>query len=488
MKRALFTAVVLFLLASFFLGAAWAAVDGQKEEILITEHTLEGDPEKAAGLTVRMVSQWQDHLVWDTAYGWGSGKPESRFAFYSMEKSWPKQDTGSLELSCTTNWGTVRVESGEEPVYGEAFEEGKISLAAAVNGVAGRTKAGERRTETVALRDYYPYYPLELQLNKDGFDVYYDSEDEDWEVLTDYFRIPVDENHREEITVEKNEAGEVTQIQCSDQSETGIWGCSAFGQQGVYFAYYLEQAGKISKEPGENYGLYYLPYVEEEEKRGSGSFTVNPCEIRKACELEPGVVPIAMELDEREERLYLVSREEETVFLSIYRVEEGKAAILQKLPVRRVSGESGGEKNPYFRDLSVKASGALMVWADASFAFAVWNGEELELWRLEEEKVPDALFASERVWDFDGERLVLGNFADTMSVSVSLHVYERDGLAWRGLCEYNKELEIEQTDSALRISPPETVYYRSPLVDEDYYLSVRRSRIPVEEMLKVKWE
>ena len=78
-----------------------------------------------------------------------------------------------------------------------------------------------------------------------------------------------------------------------------------------------------------------------------------------------------------------------------------------------------------------------MVWQDGSFVFMVCQNEELKLWRLEQEPVLGSLYLNENVWDFDGERLAFASFADTGSVSVSLTVYTKDGLAYHGICQHS---------------------------------------------------
>lgn len=508
MKKALCLAVILLLAGPVAFAAAALWVNGQKNDVVVTEITVYGNPEEAAGAQVRMTSQWQGYLIWDTAYTVGSGAAESSFRFSSMGETRrnPVTETAGISLDAGANWGMVQTNSSSR----NEFDPDGYPLSRALRSVMERTAPGERRTETVYLKDFYDYYPLDIYFSNQSRDIYY-SESDDYS-LTELLQIPVGEA-TVQITMEKNQDGKVVDVQCNSQDEPMLANCAAFGREGCYHAFYVDdwRNGEVG-DPGANYGIYYYPYVENEYGQNGAKLTIDPGLARLVYSLQPGIYTVEMALNEALGELYLVTREEKEFYLSVYDIQGANLLLKQKLAVRSVAGEPGEKDNPYWAQLSVQDNGVLMIWRDGSFVFAARQGKEFINWESEYhpsarnintaaqdsemenqgEPAPwegEALanqekltFPMENVWAFDGQRLAIASFVDWRSVSVDLTVYTEEGLAWYGVCEHSGDIFKQQPNSLLRLMPHADIGFIDTLTARTH-----RIRMDVNELLGIEW-
>ncbi|MDE7060477.1 MAG: hypothetical protein K2O71_02630, partial [Lachnospiraceae bacterium] len=66
MKKTLTLFFVVVGLIVFLLSVAPIVVDGKKEQVIITQEVLSGDPGAASGITLAIASHWNRHLLWNT--------------------------------------------------------------------------------------------------------------------------------------------------------------------------------------------------------------------------------------------------------------------------------------------------------------------------------------------------------------------------------------------------------------------------------------
>lgn len=476
MKRSFCVAAVLLALGVAFFVTAVHAVNGQSDDVVITENTLYGDPGTASGLNLRVTSQWQDYLVWDTVYDVENGETESDFSFYPYEKNWQESFSAGVELWMPLNWGMARTSSPSRP-----FDPEGSSLSEVVKAVMEKTAPGESRMETVRLSDYYEYFPLEFSIHRNDLNIYYNDDDK---FYADFFHIPVPDWLILEIELEKDETGDVIALECSSEHSVYFSGAFAFGQEGCYFTFYPEdENGILTVGTGAGYGIYYVPYLTE--KYGSNS--IDPGQTRMLCSLPSGLTTVYMALNENLGELYLVTMEGQDYYLNVYQAEQEKLVQKGKIFVRSVSGELGEEGNPNFAQMSVHDEGVLMVWKDGSFALAVHGEEEMELWCLEQHPGSEMIFPYEHVWAFEGQRLAFASFADWESMSVELAVFCEGELTWYGACAHSGNAGSDQVSFPLRILPPGT---RSTAVTayHESLLYRRRNSVAVEELLGLEWK
>ena len=127
-----------------------------------------------------------------------------------------------------------------------------------------------------------------------------------------------------EITVQKDVDGRCTQLQCNAASGViNIKSAGAFGTEGCYLAYYCvdAQSGDLMP-PGENYGIYYVPYQESLER------------IRKVFSLEKDCMPIALETDEETGQLWVLILQGGRYYLDLLNLkDEGDCELIQQVMV-----------------------------------------------------------------------------------------------------------------------------------------------------------
>lgn len=489
MKKALCLAVILLLAGPVAFVAAGLWVNDQKDDVAVTETTIYGDPEAAAGVQVRITSRWEGHLIWDTVYTVGSGVAESSFRFSSMGETWRSLGTDTVDISFNMNWGTVNVDGSSKV----EFDPDRYPMSRVLRSVMERTAPGERRTETVLLKDFYEYYPLYVYFNNQALDVYYSEDSLEENVsFTEFLQIPMGAAEVQ-ITMEKNPDGKVVDVQCSSQDASEFINCAAFGREGCYHAFHVEDRknGEVDN-PGANYGIYYYPYVKNEYGQNGAGLTIDPNQARLVYRLQPGIYTVEMELNEALGELYLVTKEEQEIYLSVFDTQGDDLSLKQKLMLRPVKGEPGEKDNPYWAQLSVRDNGVLMIWRDGSFVFVARQGKKLINWGLEYH--PSALHANsaaqenltfpvENVWAFDGQRLAIASFVDWRSLSVDLTVYTEEGLAWYGVCEHSGDVFQKQSDSRLWLAPPATFKAPSDIIID----RMSRNGVDVNELLGIEW-
>ena len=251
MKKTLTILAVLAVLSAGAIAVCHGWVNAARERVEIGEIIQTGDRSDVAGLTVRYQTATQDgRLLWDTAFALGGElAPESSFRFTPDRDFLPWQGGDQVDLNVasgdfTSGGGGVLTDSHWDRSHDMLLEPAR--------DVAERTAAGETRTETVRLADYYDFYPLDLSVSQetrasDGSRAWvswnmYQADEEEYQKLERYFRIPVPADCMMTVTVEKDADGAVGQITSSTSTwEEGnaylpqLW--SAFGlvsEKGVY--------------------------------------------------------------------------------------------------------------------------------------------------------------------------------------------------------------------------------------------------------------
>lgn len=498
MKKSLCLALVLMGAALFSVPLAFAWVDSGRENILITEEILYGNPAEASGIILKIPSHWGRRLLWNTEYHIGSGKEaESSFSFSSEEVSWASQARidASLQTAGGAGFGMAYAEGYTEQeipdlgneVYQDIFEQ-----------IKERTGKGEKYTETVRLADYTPVHPLTFEI--EGQSISYQGDFNAVKVfLTEYFGVSSAED-RIEATVEKDGEGRIVSFQCrpvlSDDSII-ISGAAADGGEGIYYVYDLVNAetGECV-DRGQNRGIFYFPY---EKREGGSLWNMDLTQVRKVCVYPEGAIPIQMLVCREEGMLCLAVMEKEGYSLFLYSLDGEIPVPLQQIPIgrnhfsgnaahlqeRKNSGfvpegdaENGGGTEssggtwhsgssaggwgqmstagkeevglPYFCRISMEDGGILATWSDNSFSFAAGGNGEYRLWC--DGIFPDAgkadfydecAFPKENVCIFDGERLVLAAYESWYRLNVVTAVYHEDGLVYAGRYLHSLEGDMD---------------------------------------------
>lgn len=486
MKKSLFLTCILMGAAviSFVFALIW--VNSGKEEILIIEEVLYGDPSEAAGLTLKIPIHWRGRLLWDTEYTIGGGREaESKFTFSSREIFWQKEEAETevgIQMVYANSIGADFNGYSTYPDWGSGSPYKRM-----IQSVEEKTEKGKKLTEAVRIIEYDSSYPLDFEMSV-GHSVWFQGDfSAALRYLTGYFHISPAED-RMEVTVEKDETGEVVSVRCgmaeSDESFF-ITSAAADGGEGIYYVYCLQnvKTGE-TVDRGQNRGIFYFPYEEDE----GNYWNLDLTQVSRVSDFPEDAIPLKMRVSREDETLCLAVREQEGYSLFIYRLEGKTPVLAQQIPVDRnnLSGNmaylkeiedsrmaayrdaenvesgvsaggssssgstasgwaqmemSGSESRelPEFRQMYLEEGGILMTWSDSSFSFVAGEGGEYRWWcddvfpkPGEEEYYGRYPFPTENVCIFDGERLTLAAYESWYSLNAVVAVYSRAGQTYAG--------------------------------------------------------
>lgn len=270
MKKYLYLLAAALVLSVGTLAGGHLRVNGAREKMDVRETVLAGDPAAAAGLSVTCHTRdWDGHLLWDTAFTpGGAEQAKTVFRLSGSGEEDPHRWSDSVRLEQANDLfgigGNVSLDDQEYPPY----------LMRPIRDVASRTAAGEERTETIRISDYYDCYPLDLEVYSqkyphDSISVY--SEEYKW--LGDYFQVKADAAAVREVTVEKDGEGQVVSAKMDLQPQQGDSGgrldsCGVVTKQGIFL---IVESVDVSGIPDERLtcrdgpGVHLIRYREDRE-------------------------------------------------------------------------------------------------------------------------------------------------------------------------------------------------------------------------------
>lgn len=441
MKKSLIALTVLLVLAIAGIAAGFRYADDWKDQVTVTEQTILGDPTMAQGLILETRYSYDNQIFWHTVCPVSAEpQPETEFRFYSIQQHTVGEMEDFLYLYAGNYSfgmsGSIDLEWEKE----NARIDGAMILP--VLDVADRTAAGEIRTETLSLRDYYDWFPICM----DGTLILGIQNEDEWaKKLNRLFPVPVPENLQVEVTVSRAENGTVYEVNCQDTTDTPVW----LSAECVVMedAVYLLPTGNVDfSHLPLGYGVYRIPreavsYRVSETvldlDQAENVFAVDPAQSQAARLLRG--------LDEGE----LLVLEDSTGILTVLDAAQGE--VRQRLDL----GQTTGATVWRHENLLILAFGLyeekaqLQVWQRENGAYYLW---------LKTDMVPmngnNAYMAP--VFAFDGQRLAMAAGLRTyQGVSHRAVVYDRTGAIYAGDYTYSCDNLPE---------PPHTWEVETPLL------------------------
>jgi len=441
MRKSLIGLFVLLVLSFSVLAASVNVMDDQKDEIVITEETLYGDPESVDGLTVTTTLHDDYRLFWETSYEAGADpQAATEFRYYtSQQYEIGDSDYGNFDLQMNVNFGMggdidlEAIERGED----ENWENHYDHMFLPAIEVAARTPVGETRTEVVNLRDYYEYFRIGLNYHIPAANVHFwdGNQRQVFEDINDYFRIPVPDELWLEVTITKDLNGDVIEVDFWDVGSPAgademppdheMW--QAYSQSvctpdGVFFT--LGGNADFSQIQG-GYGVYFLPIVTE-----NGGGYLDTENLRNIYPMDPASVQeVSVFLSQDETKLYLLTREGEDYFLTV--LSRADRTLLQRVELGQL------EEMPAVwmaENVMTLLSGN---YETQEYTLQVFDcrDELLSLW-LETPMYPlndDTVWYYEPHLLFDGETLVSAGYKHNGgTASHRILLYDREGLQYAG--------------------------------------------------------
>ena len=476
MRKSLIITILLLIVCIWGVTSAHVAVNAKKDAVTLDETVLFGDKSEVENLIVNTNIHCNNRLFWDTEYIVGE-LPQIRtdFHFYQSERHSrsSEREYYGVQLDIHTNFGI----SSSRGIELEDFRqiENFGGMEKILKDVANRTLAGSTNTENVLLSDYYDFYPLLVTLDIPAYweedidgtlSVQQASIDPDSFIsrkIADYFRIPVIENHRLEISITKNDIGDITNLNVRTLDDNGpsIWTNSVITENACYFIFnnrtWKDEIMDTSYIPG-GYGVYCLPFTYDPEK-DQNFVSADTLSTVYALDEETEIVSITKSEDGN--KLLLITREKGAYWLTV--LDASSAEELQKIHVTDCIEEDYIWNTFYYDNFLVVCS--------AGYRFSVI--EVNETGEYERVFTGDELVAQDlgmptsynSVMCWDGEKLAVATYKSDAFRDIScgfwLSVYDETG-----------PLYIGRYDSSLDLNNNVEYSYRCRPIDSDnLYLS-----------------
>ncbi len=451
MRKSLIVLLLAAVLCAGGVLCAHAGVDAARDAVTLDETVLYGDKAALEGLSLRVRTQCGSHLFWDTAYLPGA-EPEIGTTFAFSQRRRPEEQRYRYNGVRQSN--TLQFSASST---GDLDMEDMFGLGDVLSDVASRTEPGATHREMVHLRDYYEYFPLDLQVSLPGIS-YRRSQGEVnrgtqeelvIQALEDFFRFPVPEELLVDIRVEKNASGGVSAVEVNAQEGADlelIPHMESLVTDTDCYIYFPGSAEKKVSLP-EGCGIYRLPYAVEK-----GRTFVDVDALRMAFPLEHGVYMDALEVSKDESELFLITVEDEKYVLTVIDIPTMQEK--QRLELFDVAAESAQYLLYQGDDFLVFCSGeeALVLveqLPDGSYSIALSLPEGSA-------KLPERYRAPSIDWD--GSKLAWAGFQIYENFyrekcGFYLQVYDGTGLLFSG--RYDSSLDDPEPAeySALRCSP-----------------------------------
>lgn len=453
MKRTLILLLALLLAAAGLLTAGTAYLTDREDAIELTHTLIAGDPAAAEGVTLTLpTGDQQGRTCWETAVDLGTEElaPETKFTFYPNGRRVQAQAKPSVEIytgstsfgmSSNSNIDFAEYTGEGEMDPGRAMENSMMVLPAA--DIAERTENGETRTETLRLADYYTYYPITVEMhlpNALGYSRVYATWEE-CQALTDYFRMEVPEDLMVEVSVTKDEAGNVINIDSNETGEQRFWfRCDTVVlEDGVCLSITVESEGvempDVPVSCRDGFGVYFIPFSQElktDYEQGDPVFDLT--HIRMFCPLDWRSSPLLLAGEKGQMLLY--AREDGALKLSVFDTDTWQCVQWESIfPL--------GEEENY----SVLGSGdGFRVMARDDGFFRVVEEKE-GVYTPALSGTQDTREGYVKEWwyaatcGYDGERLVLSGITGSGDCSCWVQVYEEEGLTYGARIDHSLDRE-----------------------------------------------
>jgi len=349
MRRALILALALLVLCAAAVAVTAADIYESHDQVALTKTEVWGDPAMLGGLNVQYGATWSDHLFWDVRAAMDGGT-ETDYRF-TITRPYTRREHVYTGISLETN-----------PDYGVDFRGGaeNFGLALAYEELYDSLKPGEEGSITVRLRDYCEYYPLAAGMDfpdsqwglgpidvAAGLDPLEEPDSLALYRLQEYFRIPVLENERYEITIRKSaQPGNYASGFGTGSSEEDDFfrmeTVNAMTDEACFFTFSPRtnkgQLVDLSLLP-DGFGIYRLPYTYDRRAAdGSELSDIDVDGMTLFHALDPAHWFLAMEPSPDQSKLLVHTSENGLYVLTVLDTATGE--VLQRLEITEFSGES----------------------------------------------------------------------------------------------------------------------------------------------------
>ena len=289
-KILLWLAVIVCGIAAVF--GFSSTLQEEESQITITPEVLYGDPSIVEGMKVQIRTHYNYGPQWTTDFVLGQ-EQEAQTAVEHLSGQEPEEVIYLANMVLETLFHVDPVvDKGDYKSYptdtiipwnnnNARIQLVKDHLGQVLDDVAAQCEPGGSTLQTVWLEEYFEYYPMVVNIVQlaNGLGIWQDDavyvpkDNYEWanimsDVMSQYFQIPVIQDDRVTIQVEKDDQGEISSLSLNAWTQDGGDGnltgnVHCVSKQGIYFVMGLSpERFDYGLVPG-GYGLYFMPTMTE---------------------------------------------------------------------------------------------------------------------------------------------------------------------------------------------------------------------------------
>ncbi len=438
--------VIAFLLACLLVAGgifiAHASITDAQDDILLYPVFEWGDRSLLQDRVLNLSFSNSNHLRWDSRYTFKDGTAATEFTYSRQRLQQDSVNLREFEVYLTLHISTSASHHFEllQTDYG-------AMVRAAAEGVAENSSS----TTDIKMADYVPYYlpdlhidyqdekqicridvsPYQLMNETPGVT----SEEPLYREFWDLFRFPVREEEIVSVTVHKSAIGLIDGYEFNAKVRTELRFYGTATERGIYFLPVFQDASgaPLTYESPKGPGLYFVPWKVSSEKAYWYNADDVPLEwvvpdLGKAtlvASIDPGLSIQALELSIEEDRLWLLTRDDDSFDVQIRTLSTGEM-IGQTTAIPRQSDYAGFEFEGDY----------ILVASDENLALLNRLGQPLLTAPVERPGeryyIPSTYTPSRDALWFDGETLILACRGETHGTAFWVCIYREGQLLYHG--------------------------------------------------------
>ena len=445
MRKSLAILLALVGLSLGGVGYAVHSINAPREDVVFTREILAGDPHYADGLNVTCRNHYNFQVLWDSTLTFREGTHQADTRFTCLQSPY-------LNSSEKSDYDIFL-----QREYYSFTDEDDTGLNRAWQELMAATPPGEEGTREFRLKDYWDTYPYILWVYGGDKFIQVHSQttanegpDEDWGIvlrrkMMEFFKIPVLEEERVEITLMKGNdgRGHLQDIKTEHSADEFDFQSSGLFSGDAFYLYFDNRSREgnlvdTSQIPG-GYGIYSIPL--NPEKEGTLIDRLDPDKLAMVYALDETTYIRSLELSTDKTKLLLHTVEDGMYYVSV--INRKDMTLEQKIPLSPMNVEVDGHFIQTRGDITLVylhgKSIFVLGWENGSY------GIRLKVPAPTEKGSPEGLVwaGSMRNRDiaFDGERLaVVGNLPEELiwpgsyptfvACGLYMAVYDQQGLEY----------------------------------------------------------
>ena len=439
MKKSIFIFILLLLISVGSIIAVHAVIYPEKDNISLKETVLYGDKSAANELHVKTNLGSDNHLFWTTECNIGEkNEVLTDFTFsHKAQQHFYEGESSAISLYTSDNFG---LQGGVDT---------DIIKNEAIKAAIENSAPGETHTEKIRLKDYYDFFPLNININfelknsgsgisysymRDDLDFWGDEYNDDlnknlYEDFVNFFRFAVPDNYMQKITVGKDDKGNVIDLSLesylsSDDPDTAdsaltpdvsptfyLDTISALTDDACYFTFLLNDSAVDTSFISGGYGIYCLPFevLEDDSDSVFNQVKLHSEQLKMVYGISENAEIKELELSPDGTKLLLVTEENGSFFLTVLDAKNVKE--LQKIEIM----QKGSDVNSAF-DRTFLYDG-FMVVANVDGRLTLLSEDSSGLYNNIFTTAPVLGEYEYLLWDYnsgfawDGEKLAMATYA-----------------------------------------------------------------------------